>query len=77
MAVGSLPTPRPDEKVIVILEIVAPEVSRESDEFTRFEANFTHFKERLDELVGRNFTGALKMKVVMKKGQESSIIYKS
>jgi hypothetical protein len=76
MAMSSLPTPRPDEKLVVILEIVAPEVSRQSREFTEFEAKFTDFKQELDSLVGRNFVGALKMKVLMKKGQESSILYK-
>jgi hypothetical protein len=74
---SQLPTPRPDEKVIAIIEISAPDVATDSAQFADFTKRFTDFKQALDALVTTNFSGALKMKVIMKKEQQSGILFRN
>ena len=74
MSSSKLATPRPDEKLVLVIEILAPEGT---EEYMAFDGKFTHFKQQLDGLVEGVQPGALKMKVVMKKNQDSSIVYKS
>lgn len=75
MAASRMPTPRPNEKVVAIIEIPAPEVKEESQDFQDFDVKFTKFKEALDKLIVDNFRGALKVKIVMKKDQQGRISY--
>ncbi|HKD18903.1 MAG TPA: hypothetical protein VKG23_13710 [Thermoanaerobaculia bacterium] len=76
MAASRIPTPRPDEKVVAVIEIAAPETAIESKEFAEFDAKFTQFKQALDDLITNNFRGALKVKIVMKKDQEGRMSYR-
>jgi hypothetical protein len=75
MASAHLPTPRTDENAVVIIDIAAPEAPTESPAYAEFDKKFTAFKQALDELVSRNFPGSMKMKVLLKKGQRSTINY--
>ncbi len=70
MTCRHLPTPRPDEKAVVVIEILAPQVSADSDDFKVFDRRFTDFKQAVDTLIAQHFSGALKMKVVMKKDHQ-------
>jgi hypothetical protein len=72
-----MPTPRPDENVVLIIQVSAPQVERASKEYVEFDDKFTRFKQELDRLITNNFSGALKMKVVMKKDQQSSILFRA
>ena len=77
MAASGIPTPRPDEKVVAVIEIPAPDSPVESKEFADFDARFTQFKEALNRLITENFRGALKVKVVMKKDQEGRMSFRA
>ncbi len=75
MAMSKVPTPRPNEKVVAIIEIPAPDSPTESREFAEFETKFTRFKEALDKLITENFHGALKVKITMKKDQQGRVSF--
>lgn len=77
MAFATTPTPRPDEKVVAIIEIRAPEVPTDSKDYLDFDAKFTRFKQEIDRLVTANFSGALKVKVVMKKDQQANLFFRT
>ena len=70
MTASYLPTPQPDEKAILLIEILAPPAPVESDDFRAFDQRFTDFKRAIDALITEKFRGALKMKVVMKKDHQ-------
>jgi hypothetical protein len=67
MTASYLPTPQPDEKAILLIEILAPPVAVDSADFRAFDQRFADFKRAIDALISEKFSGALKMKVVMKK----------
>jgi hypothetical protein len=75
MASSRLPTPRPDENLVLVIEIQSPEESPDSKVYQDFDARFSRFKQELDALITQNFQGSLKMKVLMKKAQQSSIVF--
>jgi hypothetical protein len=76
MAASQIPTPRPDEKVVAVIEIAAPNTTLDSKEFAEFDSKFTQFKNALNDLIVNNFRGALKVKIVMKKDQEGHVSYR-
>jgi hypothetical protein len=77
MSLAQLPTPAPDENLVLVIEIRTPEAAKDSPGYADFDKRFTNFKQQLDALVTRDFSGALKMKVLMKKAQQSSIEFRS
>jgi hypothetical protein len=78
MAFAHLPTPRTDENAVVVIDIAAPpEAKTDSPAYAEFDKNFTAFKQALDDLVSRHFPGSMKMKVLLKKGQRSTINYRA
>jgi hypothetical protein len=66
MAAAHLPTPRNDEKLVLIIEIQSPDAPTQA-EYAEFDQKFTEFKQQLDDLVTNNFSGALKAKLLIKK----------
>ena len=75
MSSSQLPSPSPDEKLVLIIEIRSPEGPLDSSAYREFDGKFSAFKRQLDALINDNFRGSLKMKVLMKKAQQSSIVF--
>jgi hypothetical protein len=74
MAAAHLPTPRTDEKLVLIIEIQSSDTPTKA-EYAEFDKKFTEFKQRLDDLVTNNFSGALKAKVLIKKNYSGHSLF--
>jgi len=79
MSGNVVPTPKPNEKFIGIIEIPGPPegVSDESKEFQDLKTKFEQFREELHTVIVRYFPGALKIKVILKQKRDGDFIYRA
>lgn len=68
MSASTLPIPKPNEKLVLVIEIKAPDnIPIDSVEYIDFSHKVTAFKKELSQAVTENFAGALTAKMMLKK----------
>lgn len=79
MSAHLVPTPKPNEKFIGIIEIPGPPegVSDKSPEYEELKNKFEQFREELHQAIIRHFPGAMKIKVILKQKRDGDFIYRA
>jgi hypothetical protein len=79
MSMNVVPTPKPNEKFIGIIEIPGPPegMSDKSPEYEALKTKFEQFREELHNVIIRHFPGTLKIKVILKQKRDGDFIYRA